>query len=86
MGGGNLTTSITLKKNFLPHILSCHRNDNTFENHLKSHNPENNKISHKKQIPKLLMSFYDDKIDRSVLGHGKCDSSLSRITTYSLCN
>jgi hypothetical protein len=32
----------------------------------------------KKQIPKLVMSFGDDKIQSSVLGHGKSDSRPSR--------
>ena len=52
--------------------------DNTFESQLKSRNSEHNKRFHKIQIPKLLMSFDDGKIQSSVLGHGKSDSPLSR--------
>jgi len=41
-------------------------------------NSEHNKRFHKKQIPKLLMSFGDGKIQGSVLGHGNSDSRPSR--------
>ena len=59
----NLNNFDTLKKKILlPHILYYQRNDNTFEYQLKSHNSEHNKRFHKKQIPKLPMSFGDGKI------------------------
>jgi hypothetical protein len=68
VAGQNLTTSktSTLKKILLSHILYYQRNDDTFEYHLKSHNSEHNKRFHKKQIPKLLMSFGDGKIQTSL--------------------